>query len=443
MGPRFYALLTAVFVALTTAFFLRSRLFAACCDASGYLVLGQTMWTKGLFAKLVLSDLRTIGYPAFIAFTVWLPLPLSLDLKVVVLQSFLYWASATALVASSRPLLSDRPSRRALAVGLLGNPLAAMYCADTMTESLSLTIFLACVALLLRVREKLALHRRGCGLPFGLGILVGLALVVRPANLAFVIAAFLAMAIPPLWGTETLKRRLLQSASSLIALSAGLYLAVSPQVAVNLKHFDKATPLPAASLGTLQMREGIRHLKYATFVGTPKVQQVRYASPFARGTEVLPADTFGWYLRYPGRGLLTIAGHIFATIALDPLFTYVRDLEPWYRIPVVSIDAVVIVFGFGWLVRGLWRRRRQAAGCPVAWFLLGSMVLSLGIVAFAIPESRFGFLTNSVCFASVCGAAARAIAGPIKLRLAWMVAGIAGSAAFSLLALGLRRLANI
>jgi hypothetical protein len=274
-------------------------------------------------------------------------------------------------------------------------------------------------------------------------VLVGLALIVRPANLALVVAALLAIAVPALLAGETVAQRLLRSARLLFATLVGIYLAISPQIGVNLKHFDKATPFPTASLGELQLREGIRHLKYATFVGSPRVQQVRYASPFARGTEVLPSDTYEWYLRYPGRGLLTIAGHVFATILQEPFFTYVRDMQPWYRIPVVVINGIVAVFGLGWLARVCWRCRRKALASPAAWFVLSSMMFSLGIVALAMPESRFGVLTVSICFAAVCIAAARAIVRPREVRPGWVIAGVAGSLVFSLLALGLRGLASI
>lgn len=443
VGARFCALVTVLFAAAIAAFYLRSTLFPTCCDASGYLVLGEGMRSQGFFAKLLLSDVRTIGYPAFIALSSWLPLPLSLKLKAIVLQSVLYWLAAMAVVRGSRSVLEDRASRMAVVVGLVGNPLAAMYCAEPMTESLSLTVFLTMVAVLLSVRRNPIEHRRRFTVPFWLGLLAGLGLIVRPANLALLMGALAAMAIPPLFANQPWRRRLLHAARSIAVTSVGIYLAISPQIAVNLKLFNKATPFPTAPLGELQMKEGVRHLKYATFVGSPKVQNVRYASPFARGTEVRPTDTFDWYLRYPGRGALNVAGHVFATFDQDPFFTYVRDFEPWYRIPLVIINAIAVVFGLGWLASVLWRNRRQSMLRPSAWFVLSSMLLSLGVVAFAIPESRFGLLANSICFASACVATARTLVGRRNIRLRSLLAGFAISAVFAVLALGMRGLASL
>jgi hypothetical protein len=443
VGVRFCALVTVFFAAVIAAFYLRSTHIQNCCDASSYMVLGLGMQEQGPFAKLVLSDIRTIGYPAFVAFASWLPIALGLKVKIVLLQSLLYWLAAMAVVRGSRGMLGTRTSRRALVVGLLGNPLAAMYCAESLTESLSLTLFLTMAAVLFSARKNPIELRRRFTIPFWVGLLAGVGLLVRPANLALVIGALLAMAMPPLLAELPLRRRLLHATRSIAVTAVGLYVALSPQIAVNLKLFNKATPFPTASLGELQMKEGLRHLKYATFVGTPKVQQVRYASPFARGTEIRPTDTFQWYLRNPGRGFLNVTGHVFAALDQDPLFTYVSDLSPWYRIPVAILNALVVVFGLGWLARMLGRHRREAARRPWVWFIVSSGVLSIGVVALAIPESRFGLLANSLCFAAASIAIARIIAEPRPLRVGWVVAGLTGSTVFALLALGMRGLASM
>ncbi len=443
VGVTFHAVITALFVLAIAAFYLRSTLFPICCDASSYLVIGHSLWTQGLSVKFPLSDVRTIGYPAFVALALWLPIPLGLTLKIVLLQSTLYWLATLAVLRASRWLIVDRPSRRALLVGLLCNPLAAMYCAETLTESLSLTMFLTMVALLLAVRGGPMDHRRRYTTPFWLGLLAGLGLIVRPANLAIFIAALVAMALPPLFAAQPLRRRLLHAMRAAGITLVGTYLTLSPQVAVNWKHHNQATPFPVVSLRDMQVREGIRHLKYATLVSTPKAQRVFYASPFAKGTEVRRTDTLDWYLRNPGRGLLNAAGHIFATVDQDPFFTYVRDLQPWYRVPLVIINAVVVVFGFAWLVRTVWRSRRQAARLPATWFILSSLAFSLGIASFAIPESRFGIVVTTMCFVSACIGATRTYVERPKVRPTWLLAGFAGCAIFALLALGMRGLANM
>src|SRR5581483_6957203 len=126
-----------------------------------------------------------------------------------IFQSILYWLAALAVVRSSRRALRDRPSRRALFIGLLGNPAAAMYCAETLTESLSLSVFLTAVAVLLIVESNPIEYRRRFTIPFWLGLLAGFALIVRPANVALLIAALLALALPPLFVRQPMHLRLL------------------------------------------------------------------------------------------------------------------------------------------------------------------------------------------------------------------------------------------
>ena len=38
-----------------------------CCDAAGYLQLGQQIQDHGMFSRAAFSDLRTYGYPLFLA----------------------------------------------------------------------------------------------------------------------------------------------------------------------------------------------------------------------------------------------------------------------------------------------------------------------------------------------------------------------------------------
>ena len=52
-----------------------------------------------------------------------------------------------------------------------------------------------------------------------------------------------------------------------------------------------------------------------------------------------------WYLEHPGRGLLTIALHTFNLTDQDLLFTYSRDLDPWYRVPLGIVNHAAVALG--------------------------------------------------------------------------------------------------
>jgi hypothetical protein len=442
VGKAWFAVLTVAFFALAVAFFLRSRSFARCCDALGYLELGQSIRLHGLTAKMLLSYLRTVGYPAFIALVARFPSRVGLDLKVAVAQTLLYWLAVAALLRSSRRILAELRSRRALAVGLLLNPCAAMYCAETMTESLSLTLFLACIVVALATpRGGFDPVRRNL-LRFALGLLAGYALIVRPANLVLVLSATLAVAAPEIFSRSKLLPRLRELVIALAALWVGVYVAISPQIAVNQKHFGKATPLPVAQLGELQIGEGIRMLKYGTFVGPKTYRPIRYPNPFAEGTFIRAQDTYRWYLRYPGMGTLTVVGHVFAALALEPFHVYTRDLNPWYEMPVAALNGFVVVFGLGWLAIQLWRNRRRAVVSPPAWLLVSALASSFGLLAVACPETRFGVIAISVAFAAVCVGAERTVTSR-KARPALVVGGVVASLLFAMLVIALGSSASV
>lgn len=442
IGKVWFAALIVGFLLLTAAFFLRNRSFTMCCDANGYLVLGQEIGLKGLTAKLLLSHVRTIGYPALIALVDLFPSPFGRDLNVVLTQVLLYCAAATAVLHNSRSLLVALRLRRALAVGLLLNPWAAMHCAETMTESPSITLFLASIAVALAATSNPSALRRRHSVPFAMGLLAGVALIVRPANVVFLVSASLAMAMPPLFTAAKVGARLRKSAGALVALWVGIYIGISPQVGVNLKLFDKATPFPTMKLGDVQMKEGIGHLKYGTFVGPPAVKPIHYLNPLVKGTEVRRNDTFSWYLRNPGRGALTVVAHVFATLAQEPLYTYSVDLAPWYRLPVAVANGFLVVFGLGWLACFLWQRRREAIVSTPAWFISWIVMCSLAVVAFTSPETRFGALPTSVYFASVSIAAERTLSSR-RVRPVLLFGGVAASLVFAALVIGLGRFASI
>ena len=87
----------------------------------------------------------------------------------------------------------------------------------------------------------------------------------------------------------------------------------------------------------MQQVWGIQNIKYAT--GMPPVPRgaIYYHSPFWRGTELdVRNRRWRWYVDYPGRGSLTLAIHTFNLTDQDLLFTYSRDLHPWYRVPLAS-----------------------------------------------------------------------------------------------------------
>jgi hypothetical protein len=90
-----------------------------------------------------------------------------------------------------------------------------------------------------------------------------------------------------------------------------------------------------------------------------------YENPFA---SVGPADDdspMSWYGQHPRAGALTIGLHTFNMLDQDLLFTYSRDLDPWYRIPLgIATHALVFCALIGIVM--LVRRARTDGNCALA-----------------------------------------------------------------------------
>jgi len=440
VGRRFYLLLTLCFFAMTAAFYVRASAIPPIGDSIGYMAMAKDISIIGVMAVHRMSDIRTIGYPTFIALVAKCPLPLEPAQTVVLAQAVLYWLVASLLLGLSRGLLAYRRSRRLLGVGLFLNPLPALYCSEILTEGLSLVALAACMTVILALARNRRKPARRVYLLFSLGLIAGLALIVRPANLGLVLASLACTAIPPLFSHAPLMRRLIDSAAGLLPVLVGVYIAASPQIASNWKYYDKATPLPTFELGKFQVHEGIQILKYGTLATAP-VLRIWIVNPFVEKTVVRNDDGFEWYQRNPGRGLLTMAGHVFATLVQDPLYCYVVDLKPWYLPLVILINAFVVVVGLGGLLGLSWRHRRSAVSMPAAWFVLATLGASMAIAAISAAESRFGLQTLSIAFVAACLAVGRA--SQLRSRPGLLVAGIAASLVFIFLALKLGDLAIV
>jgi hypothetical protein len=429
VGLRFYAVVVCAFLAMVAAFYGRTSKIPPVGDAAGYLLTGQQIQSNGLMARHTLSSVRTIAYPAFVAVATKNPLPVSAGAKIVMAQALLYWLAATLLLVVSPRLLQERRARRLLAVGLFLNPLAALYCAEILTEGMSLVALYACLAVVLAPTRD---GRWRPFLPFCLGLIAGVALIIRPANLA-------AATIPPLFRTGSLRRRLGDAAASLVPALIGIYVAVSPQIASNWRHFGKMTPLPTVELGKFQLQSGIALLKYGTFVHPAGVEQIRYANPFSKDIPLKPNDGFDWYRRNLAAGLLSVVGHAFATVTQDPLYSYTTDMKPWYRIPVIALNALFVLGGLAWLLGLFWRHRRVALATPAACFLLTTVAATLTIGAFSAAESRFGLQVVSIAFVGACLAVGHT--ADKQLRSISFIAALAGSPLFIFLAFKLGALA--
>jgi hypothetical protein len=183
-------------------------------------------------------------------------------------------------------------------------------------------------------------------------------------------------------------------------LLVALVLPMTPQIRNNVVHHGKVTPLVTADLGTFQQLAGILNLKYATAMPPVPKRAVRYNNPLYEGSSLTAATGWSWYLDHPIRGVATVALHSFNLTDQDLLFTYSRDLTPWYRVPLGIVNHAVVALGLVGLV-ALGRRIRVAAeprGRDAYLVLLGLMAANWAIYAWTAVEMRFGSTLLLVLF---------------------------------------------
>lgn len=416
----------AIAVVGAQAFLVHEWLYPSTHDAVAYARIGREIADYGLFRRFERAEVTTYGYPFVLSFVhraaVWLGLPFNVVLCQLQLGAYLL---ATFYLRHALARLGARAARIAFC-GLLVNYYVLIYFSASLTESASLSLLVFAAACWIDARGNAMRHW-----PLIAGSLaIGFAVMVRPGNLYMI----------PVWllGCALVAFRERLPPPRAIVLGTGLVgallLPMLPQVVNNHSYFETWSPLPVTDLGGMQQRWGISMLKYAT--GRPPIPKARivYNNPFAEGTTVDEASPLRWYVDYPGRGLATLALHVFNLTDQDLLFTYSRDPDPWYRLPLGVVNHAVVALGLGGLFllgRRVWASR-EAVAIDGYVVLLALLCANLGVYAWTAVEMRFGLVLLLVLF-PLAGYGLLRVAGTRDLRVAGAV-GL-GVAAYVVLAL--------
>jgi hypothetical protein len=390
--------------AIAHGFFVHIWLFPSAHDAGTYAQAARDIVSNGLFSKFAASEVRTYGYPFFLSLVYRIADVIRLPFQFVLfeLQLLLYLVSAFLV----RNTIVERYPKAARIgfCGVVSNYYCLLYASDSLTESLSFTLLLAAVACWLRQWQE-----RWRIVPLIAGsVVIGFAVMVRPANLFMVFAWLVSCAL-------ILVRQKMEI-TRLLALVLAVVLAVVlpsvPQMANNIRHYGQMTPLVVSDLGHWQQLWGVRYLKYATAMQPIPKTQVYYDNPFFRNTTVDEAAPWRWYLNYPWRGFLTVVLHTFNLTDQDLLFTYSRDLHPWYRLPLGVINHGIVALGIlGLLLLGRIVITGRTVASLEAYVALCVLIgANWAIYALTAVEMRFGLVLLLVFFPFAGYAAIRAVA---------------------------------
>ncbi len=414
-------------VIVAHAFLAHEWFYPSAWDATSYVDIAKDIAERGLFRKFHGSDFRTYGYPFVLSLVLRAAAATGISFVVLLfeLQFLAYCGAAWLLRQALAPVSAT--AARIVFCALLVDYYALIYTPESLTESLSLTLLLlAAAAWVTMWRGGLAAWPLIAG-----SAVVGFAFAVRPAN-AFMVAVWI-FGIALLVLRE--RPRVPRGALLLLALVAAVALPIAPQVRTNVLYYGKLSPTVSVDLGALQQSLGAQNLKYATALPPVPRAPVYYNNPFYEGTTMDESSPWSWYVDYPLRAAATVALHTFNLTDQDLLFTYSRDLSPWYRVPLGIVNHAVVALGVvGLLLLGLRMRTMKEPRSRDAYvMLLALIVANWAVYAWTAVEMRFGSVLLLVLFPLAAYAALRIAASRSRRKTRLVAAGVAGYIVLALL----------
>lgn len=381
-------------------------------DARGYYDYGKLIATVG--PKSFASDLRTYGYPAFLAGIMRVVGEDVEDVRVAVFVVQLGLLIAATWIGARRVegAFGQAGLGRAVFVVTVANPFLLFYSVQLLTDlPAALLVYLA-VALSLPQRRPEPASRV---IPLAAAVLLcaGCAVMLRPAML------LAAVAVVGIWIARAAFYRDVPWIALPVALLA-LALPFVPQAWSNHRAFGVAHPLVVSSLYETQLIWGLMYLKYATLLVPGVTSSVYYDNPFRPPPELTPSEAL---LAYPGAYLVTVAIHAFALVDQDYPFAYIRDVDPWYRWPLSVLNYVFFLGAFVGIAIGL-RGTTQQSGEPLRrqrFGLLGLCGVAVAVTAIYLPtavESRFA-LPLHLLLAPASALAAMRVYAALPTASAW------------------------
>jgi 4-amino-4-deoxy-L-arabinose transferase-like glycosyltransferase len=297
---------------------------------------------------------------------------------------------------------------------------------------------------LLILRNHSVLGAAGAGLAFGLAI------NYRPAYLLAVGTGLVLLFL--------VEREARSLVLRTVAVCGFIALALAPQVAINLEHYDRFSPTPAgsASLSRLQLTQGLVLYRYDTFVGpvSEHPPDMRYSNQhltdlllddlkprsFAVPKFRSVPDYVRFVVQHPVDVGAAYARHVFN--GLDVRFggTYVESVDDsnivWPFVNYVVLTASVVALGLR-----LARRRSVTWRSPTTWFV-AVLVASCVPGVLGAVETRFLLPLYLTLLANLALCTRRAaLPASTKARALVGAAVVAGVvAAFALSAATLRTL---
>lgn len=388
-------------------------------DSFGYAELARRVSHGGLSGPYL--EIRTYGYPLFVALVTGFQAVDDETLRLIVcVAQLLLYVAACALGARRLGAIYGSPKYERVAfVATALNPFLLARATETLTDSLSAVLvylgILWCVPTASSTPEPGSPRaRREAGLSL---LFLSLATMVRPSNVAVLLAALL------IWAIRQGLRRELRARAAPVLLAA-IVLPFLPQVAANYRASGRIQPLVLHSIYGDLAGWGIGAVKYGTLVIPGEQPQIVYRNPLYRNEPSPRAFLRARPLAYAA----TVALHLFAMVDQDFLFTYIQDRHPWYRWPLSVLNYTFLFLCLAGIARFLWSRPAAGLRDPETFAGFAFLLASSASIVLYLPtlvESRFSapvYLLLTPFFVQAIFSLQLSVAGDRRRLVAWTFA---------------------
>ena len=300
-------------------------------DARGYYDLAVQIAVSGpgSFA----STFRTYGYPAFLALVI--PF-VGTDAENVrtgafVLQLTLFLAAAWFGARRLSRVLGIPDQWPWVYAATVCNPFMMIHSIQMLTDVLSVTLIYLAVVLSIPLETEAEArraaedgtvqHRRFVLTGALVMVLIGFSIMVRPPNMLLIPVFLFA------WLVRTVRYRQVPWRAWPVLL-AMLVLTFLPQSISNYRAYGVAHPFIVLDQFESNSSQAMRLAKYATLSIAGIPARLYYANPFGPAESMSP---FQFMREEPHKFAATLVIRTFALFDHDLPFTYINDLNPWYR----------------------------------------------------------------------------------------------------------------
>jgi hypothetical protein len=334
------ALLLATIIAFI-CFYYQIR-YPPCCDADGYIRMAKSYLHSGIsLNESELDNLRLYGYPLFLSWIIKLSNIIGVQYSYILFltQLILYFIGVYFL---SYLVSTNYSFKIGLVVfyALLANIVIYPYLGVALTDGFTAILHIYIISIVLKV---FSLNESSDDTLISiffwlllLGGATGFSIMVRPASIYLLLPI---SAVLVIFIISQIENRLLLGTLTVLSVSIGFLITVTPQVIYNFASFRIMSFMPVADLGASQFDWGTHVLKYLTNLSGGNLQMC-YFSPWSEGSHGVGLR---WYFDNPLIGFKTIFIHLYGVLDFDYYFPYVYNLKNKYR-PILFLFSQFVLY---------------------------------------------------------------------------------------------------